>query len=849
MMIMSIEDEMYEAPLIRNKYSLKHWWAYIEARRHSKRRVRNTLHERALRCLPGSYKLWRSYLQDRVKQCRSKPITHKRYEKLNRCYERALVTLHKMPRIWSDFCEHLIAQRKVTRTRRTFDRALKALPITQHGRIWKLYVKWACDERNGIFDTAVRVWTRYLKLEPGERELYVDFLIKHKKHNLAARQLALICEDDKFVSKKAGVTRHTLWLSLCELLSKHPDPNVVGLDVDAIIRSGIQTFSDEVGRLWCALADRYIRLAMFEKARDIYEEALESVNTVRDFSLVFQAYSSYSESMLRAKMELLGDDDDDDDDDDEDDDVDLRIARLSNLMDRRPLLLNAVKLRQNPHSVEEWKQRVELVKKISGDDDEEEDPVKVIECYTNALKTIDPLKAVGKPHELWVEFAKYYESHNSLDNADAIFERATSTQSFKFLDNMASLWCEWAEMHIRHGDAHKAHALMERAVREPPGRRKIRTHEDEDEEGKQQQFTTKSSSNRLYKSKRVWSLYLDLEENLGTLVTTRAAYDRVMELRVATVRHVLNYADLLIENKFFEDSFKVYEKGVELFTWPHVQEIWLQYLVNFVKRYEGRKLERARDLFEEAIRTCPEDRSKVFYLLYAQLEEKHGLIRRAMAVYDRATENVADESKFDIFEIYLAKVEEFYGVTRTRPIFEKAVEILSDENVKTICLRFAEVERKLGEIDRARAIFIHGSQLCNPQTVLSYWKTWHDFEVQHGNEDTFREMLRIKRSVQARFSQANVMTGSMMMGESGGGGISGFVRGGVQKRKADDDDDTKSAPPKKKREIEPPSSVSSSNKRDDDDTVEEISVPDAVFGGLNASSSGGGSALERFGKA
>ena len=168
---------MYEAPLIRNKFSLKHWWAYIEARRNAGRRVRNTLHERALRCLPGSYKLWRSYLQDRTRQCRSKPVTHKRYEKLNRCYERALVTLHKMPRIWTDFCEFLIVQRKITRTRRTFDRALKALPITQHDRIWKSYVKWACDERNGIFDTAIRVWRRYLKLEPGERESYVDFLI------------------------------------------------------------------------------------------------------------------------------------------------------------------------------------------------------------------------------------------------------------------------------------------------------------------------------------------------------------------------------------------------------------------------------------------------------------------------------------------------------------------------------------------------------------------------------------------------------------------------------------------------------------------------------------------------
>lgn len=435
---------------------------------------------------------------------------------------------------------------------------------------------------------------------------------------------------------------------------------------------------------------------------------------------------------------------------------------------------------------------------------------------------------------------RYYESHNSLDNADAIFERASSTQTFKFLDNMASLWCEWAEMHLRRGDASRAHELMERAVREPPGRRNRRTHQDEEQEEEAEYSpSSSSSSSRLYKSKRIWSLYLDLEENLGTLVTTRAAYDRVMELKIATVRHVLNYTDLLIENKFFEDSFKVYEKGVELFNWPHVQEIWLQYLVNFVKRYEGRKLERARDLFEEVLRTCPEDRCKAFYLLYAQLEEKHGLIRRAMAVYDRATENVDDDSKFDIFEVYLAKVEEFYGVTRTRPIFEKAIEMLSDENVKTMCLRFAEVERKLGEIDRARAIFKHGSQLCNPQTVLSFWKTWHDFEVQHGNEDTFREMLRIKRSVQARFSQSNVMTESMMMSSGASAatttasGMTGFVRGGVQKRKADDEI-TNGEPPRKKREV------------DSDAAVEEISVPDAVFGGLNED--GGSSALARFGR-
>jgi hypothetical protein len=40
-----------------------------------------------------------------------------------------------------------------------------------------------------------------------------------------------------------------------------------------------------------------------------------------------------------------------------DDDTDLRLARLEHLMDRRPVLLNSVLLRQNPHNATEWGKR------------------------------------------------------------------------------------------------------------------------------------------------------------------------------------------------------------------------------------------------------------------------------------------------------------------------------------------------------------------------------------------------------------------------------------------------------------------------------------------------------------
>ena len=69
--------------------------------------------------------------------------------------------------------------------------------------------------------------------------------------------------------------------------------------------------------------------------------------------------------------------------------------------------------------------------------------------------------------------------------------------------------------------------------------------------------------------------------------------------------------------------------------------------------------------------------------------------------------------------------------------------------------RYAKLEKDVGEVDRARAIYVHASSLANPATDKDFWQSWNDFEVQHGNEDTFREMRRIMRSVNASFSQTH----------------------------------------------------------------------------------------------
>lgn len=116
-----------------------------------------------------------------------------------------------------------------------------------------------------------------------------------------------------------------------------------------------------------------------------------------------------------------------------------------------------------------------------------------------------------------------------------------------------------------------------------------------------------------------------------------------------------------------------------------------------------------------------------------------------------------------MFNIYIKKAAEIYGLPRTRQIYEKAIECLPEERSREMCTRFSEMETKLGEIDRARAIYAHCSQMCDPRITSDFWQTWKDFEIRHGNEDTMREMLRIKRSVQATYNtQVNMMAAQMI---------------------------------------------------------------------------------------
>lgn len=83
------------------------------------------------------------------------------------------------------------------------------------------------------------------------------------------------------------------------------------------------------------------------------------VKTVRDFTQIFDAYSKFMERMSSLKMKEL-EESKPSQIEEKELELELVMTRFEHLMERRPLLLNSVLLRQNPHNVHEWLNRVQI---------------------------------------------------------------------------------------------------------------------------------------------------------------------------------------------------------------------------------------------------------------------------------------------------------------------------------------------------------------------------------------------------------------------------------------------------------------------------------------------------------
>ena len=165
----------------------------------------------------------------------------------------------------------------------------------------------------------MRIYRRYILIEPSFREEYVkyiqnslcafsSYLLSIEQYDEAAVQMIKCCNDPAFVSASKH-TPYQLWVELAEILTKHTN-DIKSIDIEPILRTGIKKFDQNSGKLWCYLATYFIMIGNFDRARDVYvvitvhwchdryEEGLQTVMTVRDFSTIFDSYMEFEYQIL-----------------------------------------------------------------------------------------------------------------------------------------------------------------------------------------------------------------------------------------------------------------------------------------------------------------------------------------------------------------------------------------------------------------------------------------------------------------------------------------------------------------------------------------------------------------------
>ena len=709
----------FEEQLLSQPKHFKTWWLYINTFENYDKNYE--LIERALVHFPFSYKLWYKYLNNSMNDLNDKCPTDIHYQQVNNLFERAIIYMSNKPVIWSLYLKHLMKQRYIIKTIKIFNQALQTLPITQHKDwIWPLYLKFA--KNIPITELSLQIWSRYLQLCPNEYDLYIQFLKDKQLYQLAVHELI------KSLHKQTNTNSNTfeLWKDILNLINEH-STDIEPYIIEELVELGIKKYTIAKGFFSLKLAEYYVRRGLFNHARYIYENAIETCTTVRDFSLLFAAYTKFEETLITTTIQQGISNQQD---------IELHIERLEFFIDQRELLLNSVLLRQNPHNVHNWLSRIQLIQQQQQQQQQQNDQ-EIIDLYNKAIATIDIEHCNNAIDLLWISFATFYVEHNDIKNAILIYQQAL-TITYQQLSSLVNIYCHYIELLCTQGDILKARNILRHDIIVP--------YNIND--------TSLTISQCLYQSNTLWCLYVDLEASIGTIDTVSAIYEQMISLQLMSSKNILNYAELMIKNSNYEEAFRIYEIGLELISNKtndlYIYPIWIIYLKQFLTYYQNTKVERIRYLFQQAINQISKVRQWKIFLLWAKYEEQYGFISNIRHVYETCLLSVDDKYKYVIYKIYIHRSLTLFPLD-TRDIYNQAIQHTNDVTSILLAIDYINYEIEQKEYDRARAICqqIAAKTMLNIKQAIydQFWSLYHTFELSYGTKQSYNQMITLENQL------------------------------------------------------------------------------------------------------
>lgn len=373
--------------------------------------------------------------------------------------------------------------------------------------------------------------------------------------------------------------------------------------------------------------------------------------------------------------------------------------------------------------------------------------------YARASAIYERLVACHPEPKIWIKWAKYEEeTRSNITRSREVFQMSLEyfgageggVEEEEQLEKAQSLYNAFAKLEIRQKEYERARVIYKYALDRLP----------------------RSKSGPLYAS------YTQFEKQFGDRegIESTVLGKRRIEYEDELSHTPLNYDVWIDYCRLEEDAFRsestsvqdggadrvrdVYERAVaqrppsnEKRHWRRYIFLWLNYAL--FEELDTKDIDRTRQIFEACVNLLP-NKSFTFakvWTLYAEFEIRQLHLEKARKIMGTAIGMCPKEK---LFKDYITLELQLREYDRCRQLYQKY--LTYDSSNSSAFINFADLERELGDPERARGIFeLAVTQELDMPEVL--WKAYIDFEYKEEEWDRARALYKrlLERTSHVRF--------------------------------------------------------------------------------------------------
>jgi len=320
----------------------------------------------------------------------------------------------------------------------------------------------------------------------------------------------------------------------------------------------------------------------------------------------------------------------------------------------------------------------------------------------------------------WIKWARFEEENGTSDLVREVFGMAIETLGDEFMDE--KLFIAYARFEAKLKEYERARAIYKYALDRMPRRKSAVLHKNYTTFEKQ--YGDRSGVEDVVISKR------------------RVTYEEAVTANPKSYDSWIDYARLEELGGDASRVRDVYERAIAQLPPSQEKRHWRRYIYLWIfyalyEEFTHPTDNRASQIYAEALKLVPHKKFTFakLWVPKAQYEVRHNLLDQARKTMGTA---IGLCPKNRLFRAYIDIELKLFEFVRCRTLYSKWIEW--DPSNCSAWLKFAELERGLDDLERARAIF----ELAVEQPVLDMpellWKGYIDFEEEEWEFERCREL-------------------------------------------------------------------------------------------------------------